>query len=88
MNDLSFLNEYTIPVIIGICLCVGYVIKTSIPKVNNKYIPLIMAILGLVLNIWINFSVTPEIILGGMFSGLVSTGLHQAYKGIIEGSDK
>lgn len=88
MNDLSFLIEYAIPVIVGICLCVGYVIKTSIPKIDNKYIPLIMAILGLVLNVWINFNITPEIMLGGMFSGLVSTGLHQVYKNLIEGGNK
>lgn len=88
MNDLSFLIEYAIPVIVGICLCVGYVIKTSIPKIDNKYIPLIMAILGLVLNVWINLNITPEIMLGGMFSGLVSTGLHQVYKNLIDGGNK
>lgn len=88
MNDLSFLIEYAIPVIVGICLCVGYVIKTSIPKIDNKYIPLIMAILGLILNVWINLNITPEIMLGGMFSGLVSTGLHQVYKNLIDGGNK
>ena len=34
--DITFLNEYFIPVIVGICLCVGYVIKTSIPKIDNR----------------------------------------------------
>lgn len=51
--DLTFLSEYCIPVIVGICLCIGYVIKTSIPKVDNSLIPMIMAILGLLINIWI-----------------------------------
>ena len=88
MNDLNFLIEYAVPVIVGICLCVGYVIKSSIPKIDNKYIPLIMAILGLILNVWINLGISPEIILGGMFSGLVSTGLHQVYKSLIEGGNK
>lgn len=88
MNDLSFLIEYAVPVIVGICLCVGYVIKTSIPKIDNKYIPLIMTILGLILNVWINLNITPEIMLGGMFSGLVSTGLHQVYKNLIDGGNK
>ena len=40
--DITFLNEYFIPVIVGICLCVGYVIKTSIPKVNNSLIPAVL----------------------------------------------
>lgn len=80
---IDFLNNYVILLILGICLCVGYVIKTSIPKLDNKYIPLIMAILGVILNIWINMSFSPEILLGGLFSGLSSTGLHQAFKQLI-----
>ncbi|MTO63167.1 holin, partial [Turicibacter sanguinis] len=35
--DLSFLQTYCIPVIVGICLCVGYVIKNSLTLVQNKY---------------------------------------------------
>ena len=85
--DLNFISEYAVPVIVGICLCVGYVIKTSFSSIDNKYIPLIMVILGVALNIWINMNVTPEIILAGMFSGLASTGLHQAFKQWI-GGDK
>ena len=84
--DLNFISEYAVPVIVGICLCVGYVIKTSFSSIDNKYIPLIMVILGVALNIWINMNVTPEIILAGMFSGLASTGLHQAFKQLIGGS--
>ena len=86
--DLSFISEYAVPVIVGICLCVGYVIKTSFSSIDNKYIPLIMVILGVALNIWINMNVTPEIILAGMFSGLASTGLHQAFKNTLDRGDK
>ena len=82
--DLTFLNEYFIPVIVGICLCIGYVIKTSIPKVDNSLIPMILSILGLLINIWINSSINPSIVLGGLFSGLASTGLHQLFKNLIK----
>ena len=82
--DLTFLSEYCIPVIVGICLCIGYVIKTSIPKVDNSLIPMIMAILGLFINIWINHAINPPIVLGGLFSGLASTGLHQMFKNLIK----
>lgn len=86
--DLSFLNEYLNLITIGICLCVGYVVKHSISKIPNKYIPLIMAVLGVIVNAWINgFTFTPEVLLGGLFSGLASTGLHQAFKQIV-GSDE
>ena len=85
MNDLTFLTEFAVPIIVGVCLCVGYVIKNVITTdAINKYIPLIMAVLGAVLNIWINMSFTPEILLGGMFSGLSSTGLYEVFKQLIK----
>ena len=86
--DLTFLSEYCIPVIVGICLCIGYVIKTSIPKVDNSLIPMIMAILGLFINIWLNHAINPSIILGGLFSGLASTGLHQMFQNLIKVEEK
>lgn len=81
---LEFFNDYLVITILGICLCVGFVIKESIPQINNKYIPLIMAVLGVVLNVWLNMSFSPQILLGGLFSGLASTGLHQAFKQLIQ----
>ena len=82
---MEFLTEYTIPVIVGICLCVGYVVKMWIRDVDNKYIPTICAILGAILAIWLNgWSVTPAVLLSGLFSGLASTGLHQLFKQYIE----
>lgn len=81
--DITFLTEFTIPVIVGICLCVGYMIKTSVPQIDNKYIPLIMGILGLIINVWINMDFTATIVLGGLFSGLASTGLYEMFRNLI-----
>lgn len=82
--DLTFLTNYAVPIIVGICVCVGYILKNIVTTdVINKYIPLIMAVLGIIVNIWINKAFTPEILLGGMFSGLASTGLHQMLKQIL-----
>ena len=83
---MDFINNYIVVVVLAICLCVGYIIKHAVSTDKiNRYIPLIMAVLGVVINIWINgFKITPEIILGGLISGLASTGLHQAFKEIIE----
>lgn len=89
MEDLSFLADFMIPVIVGICLCVGYVVKKWIKDVDNKYIPTICAILGAILAIWMNeWSITPSIILSGLFSGLASTGLHQLFKQYIESKEE
>ena len=84
--EFGFLDDYIVIVVVLICLCVGYVLRNIIPTDKiNKFIPLIMAVLGLFLNIWMNsWSVTPEIVLGGLASGLASTGLHQVFKQLIE----
>ena len=85
--DISFLTDYCNVIIVGICLCVGYVIKQSMQSVDNKYIPLVMAILGVIIALWINMGVTPQIILSGLFSGLASTGLHQMFTKLINQSE-
>lgn len=82
--DVSFLTEYMAPVIVGICLCVGYVLKHWVNDVDNKIIPTVCAVIGALLAVWLNWpSVTPDVILTGMASGLASTGLHQAVKQLI-----
>ncbi len=85
--DLAFLQEYMVPVIVGICLCIGYVVKKWINDVDNKYIPTICAVVGIVLAAWINMGITPIVLLQGMFSGLAATGLHQMFKQRIEEED-
>lgn len=84
MADISFLSDYAIPTIVGICLCIGYVLKNFVRTDEvDRYIPLIMSVIGVVLNIWINGTITPVVLLGGLFSGLASTGLHQVFKQLI-----
>ena len=86
---MEFLNEYSVPVIVGICLCIGFILKNLVMTDKiNKFIPLIVAVIGVVVNAWLNtWIVTPEILLSGMFSGLASTGMHQLFKQFIEKSE-
>lgn len=88
--DLSYLTEYAVPIIVGICLCVGYIVKNIIPSEEiNKYIPLIMGVLGVALNVWVNMDFTAEILLAGLFSGLASTGLYEMFRNIVgKGEEK
>lgn len=83
--DISSLTQYLSIVVVGICLCVGYIIKNSLDFIPNKYIPLIMGVLGLVINILINLStgISAEVVLGGLFSGLASTGLYEMFRNLI-----
>jgi len=87
MKDMEFLNDYLVLIVVGICLCVGYVLKHIVPSDKvNRFIPLIMLMLGTIINVWLNdFAFTPEILLGGMASGLASTGMHQMFTQFIGG---
>ncbi len=82
---MEFLSRYVVILVLAICLCLGYIIKHSISFIPNKYIPLIMAVSGTIINVWINgWSITPEILLGGLASGLASTGTHEMIRNIID----
>ena len=85
--NIEFLKEYLVLVVLGICLCVGYILKHLVPTEKiNRFIPLIMGVLGVVLNLWLSgWVLTPQVLLGGLASGLAATGVHQAAKGLKEG---
>jgi len=84
--NLEFLSGYFVPVIAGICLCTGYVLKQWANGVENRYIPAVNAGLGLLLAVWIHWgAVTPDVILAGLFSGLASTGLYELFHNLIGG---
>ena len=78
--DLSFFTSYLNVAIFGICLVLGFVVKNAFDKIPNKYIPLMVTILGLVLAIVTNVNnLSLEVILMGMFSGLASTGCYELF---------
>ena len=92
--DLSFLSDYYIPVVLVACLVVGYCIKhiTWLGNIANEYIPTILAVLGSVLAVLSAYlgksPVTLETVVYGAFTGLASTGLHQAFTQIINKSEE
>ena len=72
---MEILQEFIVLIVMAICLAAGHIIKQSLDFIPNKYIPLIMGVLGVILNVWLNGGAfTPEILLGGLASGLASTG--------------
>lgn len=86
--DLSYVMNYFNPVVMAGCLAVGYIVKKWIEDINNKYIPTIVFVLGTILNCIVNQSLDVEIIIAGAICGLASTGLHQAFKNLIEKEEK
>ena len=79
---MEVLSNYVVAITMAICLAIGYLIKHSLNFIPNKYIPLILAIIGIGVNVWVNQTFTPEILLGGLASGLAATGAFEAVKNI------
>lgn len=79
--EVAWVMEYIDYVTLGICLVVGLLVKHCTP-LNNRFIPLVVAALGLAIAIWTNFGtgITPTVILSGIISGVSSTGFHQLFK--------
>lgn len=88
MTNISLLTEYISIVIIGLCLCIGYIIKHSLNFIPNKYIPLILGISGLICSIGATKDISLEIILTGLLSGLSSTGCYEAFCNLVEKKDE
>lgn len=85
---MDVLSQFVVPVTMATCVAIGYIIKHSLDFIPNKYIPLIMAVIGLAINIWVNQTITPEIFLGGLASGLAATGAFEAVRNIVDTDDK
>lgn len=79
---MEILSNYVVAITMAICLAIGYLIKHSLNFIPNKYIPLILAIIGIGVNIWVNQTFTPEVLLGGLASGLAATGAFEAVRNI------
>ena len=80
---MNFLQQYAAFPIAIICFGAGYVIKHYISNLPNKYIPLILAALGLILNLaFNNFAFTFEVIITGIASGLAATGSFEAVRNL------
>lgn len=86
MIDLTLIAEFISPIILLACLAVGYILKNVVPSpAIDKWIPLIVGCLGVVLSVW-NFGfVDLSVVVTGAISGLAASGLYETFKGLIEG---
>lgn len=87
MNDLTFLMEFIEPITLGICLCIGFALKYAkiFEKFGNHYIPLTMLIFGCMIAIVTHIgNINATVILGGMISGLASTGLYEMLRNLLK----
>lgn len=82
--DLTFLSEFIVVITLAFCLGIGYIIKTSLDFIPNKYIPLIMGVIGVTFNCFVSGVVDDNVIVAGLMSGLASTGMYELFRNFIE----
>lgn len=84
MENLQFIGELYVPVVMVICLCAGYILKHWMKDVNNRIIPTVLAVLGIICVCVNAGGISLELIASGAVTGLASTGLHQMFKQVVE----
>ena len=79
--DFTVLTENFVVVVVVACLVVGYIIKhaTFFKWIKNDDIPMILALIGAVLNAVVS-GLSVESVVYGALMGVASTGLHQIFK--------
>ena len=87
--DFTILTEYFVLVVVVACLIIGYIIKhsTLFKWVNNNDIPVILAVVGAILNPIVS-GLSVETVVYGALMGLASTGCHQAFTKFIEKNEQ
>ncbi len=80
--NINFLDYINVIIVLA-CMLVGFIVKKWFNDVDNKYIPTIVFVLGVVLQFVTQGLSLPNFVIGGI-SGLASTGLHQALKAFID----
>lgn len=86
MEFFEIVKDYIVIGVIIICLIFGFILKNLVKTDKiNPFIPLIMAALGVTLNVWFSGWVfSPTVLIGGLVSGLASSGAYDGYKAIKE----
>lgn len=87
MINFTELTKYFVLVVLIACLIVGYILKTSFESFPNKYIPTVLAFIGMVLNLAVS-GLSVESAVYGALMGLASTGMHQAFTRFVEGESE
>lgn len=86
VNLGELIQTYYMPLVFVACLCIGYIIK-RIDFISDKYIPLIVGALGVIFG-FMSADFSFATFVGGLVSGLASTGFHQIFKQLIEKRDE
>ena len=86
--NIEFLTDYIVLVAFGVCICIGWILKQWSVIPNNIIVPA-LAVIGVVINMWSNaWAISPEILLGGLASGIAASGAYEYIKRFIENKNE
>ena len=86
---METMEQFIVVIPTLVALCVGWLVKNVIPSdAVNRFIPLIAAVVGVGMNIWLNMGFTPQVLVGGLVSGLASTGMYELFNQFVNKNNK
>ena len=86
---METMEQFIVVIPTLVALCAGWLVKHVIPSdAVNRFIPLIAAAVGVGMNIWLNMSFTPQVLVGGLVSGLASTGMYELVNQFVNRNNK
>lgn len=82
--DISVLIEtmsmYIVPVIVVVCLLLGFFLKHGFSKLPNDFIPAILAVIGVLVSAWHYETFNLNVFITGLVSAAAACGLHNGSK--------
>ena len=81
MVNIDLIGEHVVICVVMACYLIGFIIKNYIPVIKKRFIPLIMLILGMIINLIITIQNGEPIVVmtfvAGGISGLASSGSYE-----------
>lgn len=84
IDVIAMLQEYAVLPVALLCWIIGYALKHYVSKLPSNFIPLILGAVGVLCVVWINLSISFDIILSGLCSAALAVWIHQAGKQLTE----
>lgn len=87
-DPIEIIQQYALVPVTLACLLIGWLLKHIVTSLDNKWIPLILAMVGIVGVLWMNtWALTPANFLSGLCSAALAVWIHNNYKNLSQGKD-
>lgn len=87
-DPIEIIQQYAMVPVTLACLLIGWMLKHIVTSLDNKWIPLILAMVGIVGVLWMNtWALTPANFLSGLCSAALAVWIHNNYKNLSQGKE-